>query len=90
MIKSVHIIGFRSCADVRIENLGRFIALVGKNGAGKSTLARLMLGVWPTSRGAVRLDGANVYSWDREDFGKQVGYLPQSNDLLNGSIYELQ
>ncbi len=67
---------------------GESMGLIGPSGAGKSTLCRLLLGIWPASSGKVRLDGADVFSWDHEKLGPYIGYLDQDVELFPGTVAE--
>lgn len=67
---------------------GDCLALVGPSGSGKTSLARVLVGIWAANAGSVRLDGADVYSWNKSELGPHIGYVPQGVELFQGSISE--
>jgi ATP-binding cassette subfamily C protein len=67
---------------------GEVLGVIGPNGSGKSSLSRVVLGIWPPARGAVRLDNAALDQWDPDALGPHLGYMSQMVELFPGSVAE--
>ncbi|MCP4998329.1 MAG: type I secretion system permease/ATPase [Hyphomicrobiales bacterium] len=65
---------------------GDGLGVIGPTGAGKTSLARTLVGVYPALRGALRLDGADLFQWAPERQGAFIGYLPQDIQLFAGTV----
>lgn len=74
-------------ANVRFRVMaGEALGIVGPSGAGKTSLVRCLVGIWPPMRGTIRLDGATLDQWDREELGRHIGFVSQSLHLFDGTI----
>ena len=67
---------------------GQVVAVVGPSAAGKTCLVRMLIGVWKPARGSVRLDGVEISDWDHDEFGPQIGYVPQEIEFFEGTVAE--
>ncbi|WP_370274689.1 ABC transporter ATP-binding protein [Pararhodobacter marinus] len=64
---------------------GERIGIVGASGAGKSTLVSLLLRLYDTERGAVRIDGIDVRDVTQESLRRQIGMVTQDTAMFNRS-----
>ena len=67
---------------------GMLVAVIGPSASGKSSLARGLVGVWSPASGTLRLDGAEIAKWDKQELGPWIGYLPQDVELFEGTVAE--
>jgi ATP-binding cassette subfamily C protein len=65
---------------------GQGLGIIGASASGKSSLARAIVGVWPATRGSIRIDGAALDQWSSEALGPHIGYLPQDMKLFAGTV----
>lgn len=57
-------------------------AVIGPNGCGKTTLLRLLLGALTPGAGEVVYSGRSVADWPRRALARQVGVVPQTEELV--------
>ncbi len=67
---------------------GELVAIVGQSGSGKTTLAKMLVGFYLPTEGALTVDGYDLTVIDKEYYRAQVGYVMQSNLLFSGTIAE--
>jgi PrtD family type I secretion system ABC transporter len=65
---------------------GAIVGIIGPSGAGKTSLVRVIANAMSPTSGGVRLDRARYEDWPRDDLAGSIGYLPQSIDLLQGTV----
>lgn len=69
-------------------NRGERVGIVGPSGGGKSTLVRLLLGLVPADSGSVLVNRLPIHEYDRDMWGERIGFVPQSAEVLNGTVAE--
>lgn len=67
---------------------GDVMGVIGPSASGKSTLARVAVGIWPAAPNCSRIDGADVYRWNKDELGPAIGYMPQDIEVFPGTVSE--
>ena len=67
---------------------GERVAILGPIGSGKSTIARLLLGLYQPTQGAILADGIDIRQIDPTDLRRNIGAVLQEPWLLSGSLRE--
>ena len=56
---------------------GDRLGLLGQSGSGKSSLLKAIAGIHKPESGEIRLDGADLTTWRKDESGQYIGYVPQ-------------
>ncbi len=67
---------------------GETVALVGPTGAGKSTVMKLLLRMYDTNAGSVRIDGQDIREVQIPSIRRAIGYVSQETFLFYGTVRE--
>lgn len=79
----------RALDDVSFKiDAGERVAILGRVGSGKSTIARMILGLYQPTEGAVFIDETDVRQIHPDDLRHNVGAVLQDVFLLSGSVRE--
>ena len=67
---------------------GEYLGIVGPSGGGKTTIVDIFLRLLEPTSGTIKLDRAEISSFDLKSWRNFVGYVSQDNFLHNGTIAE--
>ena len=67
---------------------GSLVEIIGPSNSGKTVLAESLLGIWPRASGTLTCGGVGVDRLSSEQAGRILGYVPQSEEFLDGTIEE--
>lgn len=67
---------------------GETVAITGANGAGKSSLVNLLLRFYGPTKGRILIDGYDISAVSLTSLRAQIGLVPQSILLFNGTVRE--
>jgi ATP-binding cassette, subfamily B, multidrug efflux pump len=67
---------------------GEKIALVGPTGSGKTTVTALLLRLYDTEEGVIRVDGRDTRGLSRDELRKEFAVVPQDVVLFPGTVAE--
>jgi ATP-binding cassette subfamily B multidrug efflux pump len=65
---------------------GQMLAVIGRTGSGKSTIANLLMRMYDTTGGEIRIDGRPVNQLNLNSYRSQLGFVPQEVFLFSDTI----
>lgn len=65
---------------------GTTLAIVGKTGNGKTTLVNLLLRLYNTGQGMIRIDGRELNTIPLKELRENIAYVPQDNFLFSDTL----
>jgi len=75
--------------DINLNLLRRdFLAITGPSGVGKSTFIRVVLGLQPSIKGDIYINGEKIDEALFQNISKNICFIPQEPFLFSGSIFE--
>ena len=67
---------------------GEKVGIIGRIGSGKSTMARLIVGLYEPTEGALSADDTDYRQIDPADLRRNMAYIAQDVLLFRGSVRE--
>jgi ATP-binding cassette subfamily B multidrug efflux pump len=65
---------------------GQTTAVIGSTGSGKTTIANMILRFYDAGAGQILVDGVDVREVSQKALRSKIGYVPQKEALLSGTI----
>ncbi len=79
--------GIQALKNVSFDvKAGESIAIIGTTGSGKSTIANLMLRLYDSTSGSIRIDSTDIEKLNISNMRDQMGYVPQDVFLFSDTI----
>jgi len=79
--------GIQALKNVSFQlNAGEKMAIIGKTASGKSTIADLILRMYDTTEGVLKIDGQNIKAINLDNLRRKIGYVPQDVFLFSDSV----
>lgn len=69
-----------------VINQGSTLAIVGKTGSGKTTISNLLLRLYNTKRGELKLDNIDILDIPLKTLRENIAYVPQDNFLFSDTL----
>lgn len=67
---------------------GEMVGIVGHSGVGKSTFINLVMRLYDTTAGTIKIDGVDIRDIAQESLRGQVGVVLQETFLFNGTVLD--